>query len=61
MTAAVLRLKVTLNDLKPDPRASPEGYTSPWRRLFERAAVLEIGRNARRPECVVADLGLNAG
>jgi len=29
--------------------------------LLQRAAVLEIGRDARRPETVVADLGLDAG
>jgi hypothetical protein len=28
---------------------------SPWRRLFERAAVLEICSNSGRPEAVVAE------
>lgn len=29
--------------------------------LSKRAAVFEIGRDARRPECVVADFGIDVG
>jgi hypothetical protein len=34
---------------------------SPWRRHFERATVLQIRRDAGRPEGVIADLGFDAG
>jgi hypothetical protein len=42
-------------------RRARRGVVRHRRGLFQRAAVLEIGRDARRPEAVVAELGRDAG
>ena len=49
MTAAVLRLKVTLNDVEPDPRPAPEGYSDSTATASSGARSHQIGRSRSGP------------